>query len=227
MMCEWAARGMCEFSAPTSGVFTIQFGSHAMRRREFVFLAGGTVTWPLAARAQQSAKPVIGFLSISSPGPHAPFVAAFNEGLRQLGFTEGQNLAIEYRWAEGQYQRLPALAADLIHRKVDVIAAVSGDVSIRAAISANSITPVVFITGGDPVQSGFVTSLARPGGHGTGFSIISTSLISKRFELLAQLVPPARTIALLRHPGYHRATEGHIPPLQQEASSHAIRLHSR
>jgi hypothetical protein len=88
-----------------------------MRRREFVFLAGGTVTWPLAALAQQSAKPVIGFLSISSPGPHAPFVAAFNEGLRQLGFIEGQNLAIEYRWAEGQFERLPTLAADLIRRK--------------------------------------------------------------------------------------------------------------
>jgi len=196
-----------------------------MRRREFVFLFGGTVTWPLAARAQQSAKPVIGFLSISSPGPHAPFVAAFNQGLRQLGFTEGQNLAIEYRWAEGQYQRLPALAADLIHRKVDVIAAVSGDVSIRAAISANSITPVVFITGGDPVQSGFVTSLARPGGNVTGFSIISEELIAKRFELLAELVPQVRTIALLVNPGYHRAAEGMIPRVQQAASAKGIRLH--
>src|SRR5260370_18329354 len=152
-----------------------------MRRREFVFLAGGTVTWPLAARAQQSAKPVIGFLSISSPGPHAPFVAAFNEGLRQLGFTEGQNLAIEYRWAEGQYQRLPALAADLIHRKVDVIAAVSGDVSIRAAISANSITPVVFITGGHPVPSGFFTTLPPPGGKVTRFTLSFEHGASKRF----------------------------------------------
>src|SRR5258705_7860501 len=173
-----------------------------MRRRELIFLVGGTVTWPLAARAQRSAKPVIGFLSISSPGPHAPFVAAFNEGLMQLGFTEGQNLAIEYRWAEGQYQRLPALAADLIHRKVDVIAAVSGDVSIRAAISANSITPVVFITGGDPVPSRFVTSLSRPGGNVTGFSIISTELFAKLFELLAALFPLVMTIAFIVHPGY-------------------------
>ncbi len=196
-----------------------------MRRRELIFLVGGTVTWPLAARAQRSAKPVIGFLSISSPGPHAPFVAAFNEGLRQLGFTEGQNLAIEYRWAEGQFERLPTLAADLIRRKVDVIAAVSGDVSIRAAISSNSITPVVFITGSDPVRSGLVTSLARPGGNITGFSIISTELMAKRFELLAEIVPQVRTIALLVNPGYHSATEGMIPLVQQAASAKGIRLH--
>jgi putative ABC transport system substrate-binding protein len=204
--------------------FTIQFGSHIVRRREFIFLVAGTATWPLAARAQQSAKPVIGFLSISSPGPHAPFVAAFNEGLRQLGFTEGQNLTVEYRWAEGQFERLPTLAADLIRHKVDVIAAVSGDVSIQAAISSSSVTPVVFITGGDPVQSGFVTSLARPGGNITGFSIISTELMAKRLELLADLVPQVRTIALLVNPAYHRATEGTIPLMQQAASAKGIRL---
>src|SRR5260370_7371844 len=123
MMCEWAARGMCEFSAPTSCVFRLQFGSHIMRRREFVFLFGGTVTWPLAARAQQSAKPVIGFLSISSPGPHAPFVAAFNEGLRQLGFTEGQNLAIEYQSAEVQFNLIPPSPTHLLRPTHHVTAA--------------------------------------------------------------------------------------------------------
>src|SRR5215471_11527611 len=160
-----------------------------MKRREFISLLGGAAAWPLAARAQQQpAMPVIGFLNSGTREGFAHLLAAFHQSLNQAGFVEGQNLAIEYRWAEGQYQRLPALAADLIHRKVDVIAAVSGDVSIRAAIGANSITPVVFITGGDPVQSGFVTSLARPGGNVTGFSIISTELIAKRFELLAELV---------------------------------------
>ncbi len=196
-----------------------------MRRREFIFLVGGTATWPLAARAQQSAKQVVGFLSISSPGPHVPFVAAFNQGLKEVGFIEGQNLAIEYRWAEGQFERLPALAADLIRSKVDVIAAVSGDVSIRAAIGSNSTTPVVFITGSDPVQSGLVASLARPGGNITGFSMISTELMAKRFELLSELVPHVGTIALLVNPKYHSATEGTIPLVQQAASAKGIRLH--
>ena len=196
-----------------------------MRRREFVFLIGVTANWPLAACAQQPAKPVIGFLSVASPGPHAPFVAAFNEGLRQLGFIEGQNLAIEYRWAEGQYERLPTLVADLVRRKVDVIAAVSGDPSIRATIGAHSITPVVFITAGDPVQGGFVDSLARPAGNITGFSMISTELTAKRFELLAELVPQARTIALLVNPKIHSATVGTIPVVQRAASAKGIRLH--
>src|SRR5436190_5761663 len=129
---------------------SVPFRRLAMKRREFVLLIGGSAAWPLAARAQQTTRPVIGFLSISSPGAHAPFVAAFNQGLKELGFIEGQNLAIEYRWAEGQFDRLAALAADLIRRKVDVIAAVSGDVSIRAAMDANSTIPVVFITGSDP-----------------------------------------------------------------------------
>jgi putative tryptophan/tyrosine transport system substrate-binding protein len=168
-----------------------------MRRREFITALGGmTVAWPVLTRAQQPVKK-IGFLSVSSPGPHAPFVAAFNEGLKEVGFIEGQNLAIEYSWAEGNFDRLPALAADLIHNKVDVIAAMSGDVSIRAAIRASSTIPVVFITGSDPVQTGLVASLARPGGNVTGFSMIATELMAKRFELLSELVPQIRTIALL------------------------------
>jgi putative tryptophan/tyrosine transport system substrate-binding protein len=198
-----------------------------MRRREFVTLLCGTAVaaWPVAASAQQSAKPVIGFLSISSPVPHAPFVAAFNQGLREVGFIEGQNLAIEYRWAEGQFERLPALAADLTRRKVDAIAAVSGDISVRAAMSANSAIPVVFITGSDPVESGLVASFARPGGNITGFCMISNHLISKRFELLSELVPQIRIIALLVNPNYHSATGGTIPLAQRAASAKGMQLH--
>ena len=197
-----------------------------MRRREFVKLFCGTAAavWPGTGNAQKSVKPIVGFLSISSPGPHAPFVAAFNEGLRETGFIEGENLGIEYRWADGQFDRLPALAADLNSRKVDVIAAVSGDVSIRAAMSANSAIPVVFITGSDPVERGLVASLGRPGGNVTGFSMISNDLMSKRFELLSELVPQIAVIALLVNPQYHSATEGTIPLVQRAATAKRMQL---
>src|SRR5581483_5263937 len=154
-----------------------------MRRRDFVTLVGGaTIAWPLAGgRAQQPLKK-IGFLSVSSPVPHAPFVGAFNAGLKATGFIEGQNLAIEYAWAEGRFDRLPGLAAGLIRDKVDVVAAMSGDASIRAAIKASLTTPIVFITGSDPVQTGLVASLGRPGGNATGFSMIGNELMAKRLE---------------------------------------------
>jgi putative tryptophan/tyrosine transport system substrate-binding protein len=136
-----------------------------MRRREFATLVAATVTWPMVASAQK-AMPVIGFLGGASPGPHAPFVAAFHQGLSETGYVEGQNLAIEYRWAEGQYDRLPALAADLVSRKVDVIAVSGGgDVASRAAKDATSTTPIVSIGAGDPVAAGLVDSLAHPGGN--------------------------------------------------------------
>jgi putative ABC transport system substrate-binding protein len=142
-----------------------------MRRREFVQLAAGTaITWPLAARAQQKAMPVIGILSTASPGPSsAPFMAAFRQGLGEAGYVEGQNLAIEYRWAEDHYDRLPALAADLVGRKVDLIMA-SSPPSALAAKSATSTIPIVFRSGADPVWDGLVASLARPGGNVTGVS---------------------------------------------------------
>ena len=182
-----------------------------IRRRKFIAVLGGmTVAWPLMTRAQQPVKK-IGFLSVSSPSAHAPFVAAFNEGLREVGFIEGKNLAIEYSWAEGKFDRLPAMAADLIRNKVDVIAAMSGDITIRAATTASSTIPVVFITGSDPVQNGLVASLARPGGNVTGFSMISNELMAKRLEMLSELVPQIRTIALLINPKYHSATEGTVP----------------
>src|SRR6266403_2870960 len=142
-----------------------------MRRRELMLLLGGAMTAPRAASAQQKAMPVIGYLGSESPGPMAPFVAAFLQGLSETGYVEGQNVAIEYRWAEGDYDRLSALAADLVSRKVDVIVAVSGPSAI-AAKSASLAIPIVFMTGGDPVADGLVDSLARPGGHITGVTFL-------------------------------------------------------
>jgi putative ABC transport system substrate-binding protein len=169
-----------------------------MRRRELMLLLGGAMTAGRALRAQQKAMPVIGFLGNASPVPSAPSLAAFRQGLGETGYVEGQNVEIEYHGAEGRYDRLPALAADLVSRKVDLIVA-RADVSALAAKSATSTIPIVF-AGGDPVALGLVASLARPGGNLTGVSILSIELIPKRFELLSELVPQARSIALLVNP---------------------------
>jgi putative ABC transport system substrate-binding protein len=171
-----------------------------MRRRDFItFLAGGITMRPLAAHAQQKAMPVIGFLSSLSPGPSAPFTAAFLEGLSETGYVDGKNVAIEYRWAEENYDRLPALAADLVGHKVDVIVTVGGGVVALAAKNATSTIPIVF-SGGDPVALGLVASFARPGGNLTGFSILTGELSPKRLALLSELVPQAKVIALLVNP---------------------------
>jgi len=171
-----------------------------MRRREFSTLLCGAATastvWPLPLGAQQKATPVIGWLGISTPGPSAPSLAAFRHGLNEIGYVEGQNVAIEYRWAEGRYNRLPALAADLVDRRVDVLVASSGDPAAYAAKNATSTIPIVF-TSGDAVGYGFVASLARPGGNLTGLSFLNPELNPKRFELLSELVPQAKVIALL------------------------------
>jgi putative ABC transport system substrate-binding protein len=169
-----------------------------MRRRELMLLLGGAMTAARALRAQQKAMPVIGSLAIASPVPAAPFAAALRQGLSETGYVEGQNLAIEYRGAEGHYDRLPALAADLVGRRVDVIVA-QADVSALAAKTATSTIPIVFVAG-DPVAVGLVASLARPGGNLTGVSILTIELIPKRFELLSELVPQAKSIALLVNP---------------------------
>jgi putative ABC transport system substrate-binding protein len=172
-----------------------------MRRRELVSLLGGaTAAWSFAARAQQKSMPVIGSLSIGSPGPSRPYMAAFRQGLSETGYVEGQNVKVEYRWADGQDDRLPALAADLVGRKVDVIAATGGTPAARAAKNATSTIPILFTGGGDPVGQGLVASLARPGGNVTGVTLLSVELMSKRFELLSELVPQAKVIALLVNP---------------------------
>jgi ABC-type uncharacterized transport system substrate-binding protein len=171
-----------------------------MRRRELMLLLGGAMTAARPLRAQQKAMPLIGYLGGGSPGPSAPFVAAFRQGLSETGYIEGQNVAIEYRWAEGRYDRLPALAADLVGRKVDLIAASGGPPPALAAKAATSTIPIVFSAIGDPVALGLVASLARPGGNLTGFSDIAVELMPKRLELLSELVPQAKVIALLVNP---------------------------
>src|SRR5262245_14265189 len=173
-----------------------------MRRREFMsLLCGSAAAWPLAARAQQPAMSVIGYLSGGAPGPFAANVTAFKEGLKEAGYVEGHNATIEYRWAEGQYDRLPALAAELVGRKVDLITASGGDLAAHAAKGATSTTPVVFISGDDPVATGLVASLARPGGNLTGFAFLVVELHPKRLELMSELVPLAKVMGLLVNPG--------------------------
>jgi putative ABC transport system substrate-binding protein len=170
-----------------------------MNRRELLLLLGGSVAAARALRAQQKAMPVIGYLASGSAGPPAPSVAAFRQGLSDTGYVEGQNVAFEYRWAEGHYDRLPALAADLVGRNVDVIAAASVP-SARAAKRATSTIPIVFVIGTDPVGDGLVASLARPGGNLTGVTFMMTELVPKRLELLSELVPQVGVIALLVNP---------------------------
>jgi putative ABC transport system substrate-binding protein len=175
----------------------------------------GAMTSARALRAQQRAIPVIAFLSSGSPDSSGSLTAAFRQGLGETGYVEGQNLAIEYRWAEGRFERLPALAADLVGRKVDVIATLGGTPSALAAKTATSTIPIVF-SSGDPVEQGLVASLARPGGNLTGFSIMNTELMPKRVELLSELVPQAKVIALLVNPN-NPNTEGIVREVEKAA----------
>ena len=170
-------------------------------RRKFITLLGGTAaTWPLAARAQQPAMPVIGFLSSLAPSDSDLIVPAFREGLGATGFVEGRNIAIEYRWAEGDFQRLPALSADLVRRNVAVIAAISGTPAALAAKAATTTTPIVFAIGGDPIAPGLVANLSRPGGNITGVSFYNTAVATKRLDLARELSAKGSTIAMLINP---------------------------
>jgi putative ABC transport system substrate-binding protein len=191
-----------------------------MNRRELLLLLGGAAIGARAVCAQQKAMPVIGFLGSTSPGPNEPALAAFRQGLSETGYVEGQNVAIEYHWAEGHFDRLPALAADLVARKVDVIATTGGNASVRAAKNATSTIPIVATFGDDAVESGLVASLARPGGNLTGVSILTFELLPKRLELLSELVPRAGVIALLANPG----AESMIREVQEAARAKGVQL---
>jgi putative ABC transport system substrate-binding protein len=192
-----------------------------VRRRDFTMglMLGAAVR---QVRSQEKGLALVGFLSSNAPRTYAPAVAAFRQGLAETGYIEGQNVAIEYRWAEGDYDRLPALAAELVGRKVDVIAAGS-TAAIRAAKSATSTTPIVFFGGNDPVREGLIASLARPGGNLTGVSVMASELMPKRLELLSELVSHAMPVALLINPN-NGSTEPMIPDMQEAARMKGVQL---
>jgi len=176
-----------------------------MRRRDFIkAIARSAAVWPLAARAQQSAMPVIGFINTLNSADQiaSDLLAAFRQGLKETGFIEGQNVAIEYRWAQGQYERLPEFAADLVRRKVDVIAATGGEPSPQAAKAATQTIPIVFTANGDPVREGLVASVNMPGGNVTGLTIFGPAAVTKRVELMHELVPQASVIGYLMNPNH-------------------------
>jgi len=194
-----------------------------VRRRELNLLLGAVAAWPVVARAQQKSVPVVGYLSSSSSKASARLVDGFRQGLRDAGFIEGRSVAIEYRWAEGDYQQLPTLAADLVGRKVDVIVATGGPAPGLAAKRATSAIPIVFASGGDPVAEGLVTGLSLPGGNITGVNFLVFELSAKRLELLRELIPQARTIALLSNPGNPNA-ERNIASVEEAARSKGVEL---
>jgi putative ABC transport system substrate-binding protein len=173
-----------------------------MKRREFITLFGGAAAWPVAVRAQQTSTATIGFVHSASATFTATEIAGFEQGLKEAGYINGQNLAIEYRWAEGQYDRLPSIIADLIGHRVEVIAGGGGPAPARAAMAATTTIPIIFISATDPVAAGLVPSLNRPGGNVTGVSLIGSVLEAKRLGLLHQLVPNASTLGVLINPKY-------------------------
>ena len=194
-----------------------------LHRRSFITLLGGAAVWPLAARAQQPAMPVIGFLNSASPGPFAPLVAGFLRGLKEAGYVEGQNVTIENRWAEGKYDRLPELARDLVRQQVAVIAATTTPAALAAKAATPSI-PIVFETAGDPIKLGLVNSLNRPGRNVTGVTQLNSELVSKRLGLLHDLIPTATVIGLLLNPNDPRA-ETQSAEMQEAAHALGLQIH--
>jgi putative tryptophan/tyrosine transport system substrate-binding protein len=195
-----------------------------MRRREFIPLLGGAAAWPLAARAQQPGKlPTIGFLSSRSPGEAEYLLGAFRQGLKEGGFVEGQNVAIEFRWARGQYDRLPALAAELVSRGVTVLDAIGGEPVPLAAMRATSTIPIVFMMGSDPVETGLVKSFNRPGGNVTGVTLLTSMMEPKRLGLLHELAPGADLIGVLINPNFPEAVR-QLPDLKEAARTIGRRL---
>ena len=179
-----------------------------MKRRSFITLLGGAAAaWPVVARGQRPAMPIIGFLSSESPSQFGDMVGAFRQGLNELGFVEHRNVGIEYRWTEGQYDRLPALAAELVGQRVSVIAATGGTLAAQAVKRATTSIPIVFVAGDDPVRTGIVDRLNRPGGNITGVMIMTTMLAAKRLEVLRDLLPKATNIGVLFNPANRTAAD--------------------
>jgi putative tryptophan/tyrosine transport system substrate-binding protein len=194
-----------------------------MRRREIIALLGGAAAWPLAASAQQPTVPVIGILASVSPAPYASYIAAVKEGLRQTGYVEGRNVAIEYRWAEGQYDRLPQQAIELVDRGIAVIVLVGGGPTTAAAKAATATIPIVFVTGEDPVKSGAVASLNRPGGNATGVSLLTVAMEAKRLQLLHELMPNAAVVAIIVNSNNPQADE-QLQELQAAARTLGVQV---
>jgi putative ABC transport system substrate-binding protein len=195
-----------------------------MRRRDFIMLAGGAATWPLAVRAQQPAMPVVGFLNMQSPEAFVELLRGFRQGLKDTGYVEGENVAIEYRWAENQIDRLPALAAELVRRQVAVIAATGGYPPVFAAKAATTTIPIIFLAADDPVRLGFVASLARPGGNLTGINFFAEELAAKRLELLRELMPAATRVAVLVNPANVMGTETTVRDVEAAARAKGLQI---
>jgi putative tryptophan/tyrosine transport system substrate-binding protein len=195
-----------------------------MRRREFIALAGGTAAWPLMARAQQAALPVVGVVSGQSPHSDARNTAAFYKGLSEAGYVDGQNVTVEFHWVEGHYDRLPALMADLVRRHVAVIATTGNNATALAAKAATSTIPVVFAVGQDPVKLGLVASLARPGGNATGINDFLSEVDAKRLRLLHDMVPNAARVAVLVNPANIASAAGTLQGTQEAAAATGLQL---
>ena len=195
-----------------------------MRRREFIALAGGTAAWPLMARAQQAALPVVGVVSGQSPHSDARNTAAFYKGLGEAGYVDGQNVTVEFHWVEGHYDRLPALMADLVRRHVAVIATTGNNATALAAKAATSTIPVVFAVGQDPVKLGLVESLARPGGNATGINDFLSEVDAKRLRLLHDMVPNAARVAVLVNPANIASAAGTLQGTQEAAAATGLQL---